>query len=200
LWRDSLPLADSPAEAYLALRGIEDHSGKLRYHPATVLGSGAGRRILPAMIASVETDLGLVAVQRTFLDLADLLHKPLPKPKVALGLLGTGAIRLAEPLDELGLAEGIEDAHSAMAWFATPTWALGGVERLGLVAIPAQVRRIIVYADHGAPAERCYKKAFDHLSANDREVVRCLAPRGEDWNDAWRRHLRDRSGDATKPR
>lgn len=190
LWRESLPLAGSPAEAYLAARGVADQSGKLRYHPKVVYGSGARRRVLPAMIAAVETDLGVIAVQRTFLDLDNLLHKPLVKPKAALGLLGTGAIRLATPALELGLAEGIEDALSAMRWFGTPTWALAGVERLGLVAIPSSVRRIIVYADHGAPAERCYAQALDHLAGSGREVVRRLAPHREDWNDAWRRQQR----------
>lgn len=188
LWHDSLPLAGSPAEAYLAARGVACRSPKLRYHPAAVLGAGANRRTMPAMIAAVENDLGIVAVQRTFLDLDDLLHKPLRKPKVALGLLGHGAIRLAEPEEELGLAEGVEDALSAMQWFGTPTWALGGVERLALVAIPPQVRRIIVYADHGAPATRCYEKAIAHIEADGRDVVRRLAPHGDDWNDAWRRH------------
>ena len=190
LWRESLPLAGGPAEAYLAARGVADRSGKLRYHPKVIYGSGAGRRVLPAMIAAVETDLGVIAVQRTFLDLDNLLHKPLVKPKAALGPLGGGAIRLAAPNRELGLAEGIEDALSAMQWFGTPTWALAGVERLGLVAIPSSVRRIIVDADHGAPAERCYAQALDHLAGSGREVVRCLAPHREDWNDAWRRQQR----------
>lgn len=194
LWRESVPIKGTPAEAYLRLRGVEDHSGKLRYNPATVLGSGAARRQLPAMIAAVENELGIVAVQRTFLDLDDLLHKPLRKPKVALGVLGEGAIRLAEPAEELGLAEGIEDALSALAWFGTPTWALGGVERLATVEIPPQVRRVVVYADHGAAADRCYRKALAHLEAHDREVVRRLAPNRDDWNDAWRRHLAARTG------
>ncbi|RVT90552.1 hypothetical protein EOD43_18720 [Sphingomonas crocodyli] len=189
LWRESVPIAGTPAQDYLRLRGLEDRSGKLRYNPATILGAGAARRALPAMIAAVESELGIIAVQRTFLDLEDLLHKPIRKAKRALGLLGQGAIRLAEPEDELGLAEGVEDALSAMSWFGTPTWALGGVERLALVAIPEHVRRIIVYADHGAPAARCYARALPHLEAGGREVVRRLASAREDWNDAWRRHL-----------
>jgi hypothetical protein len=45
-----------------------------------------------------------------------------------------------------------------MAWFGTPTWALGGVERLGLVAIPERVKRIIVYGDRGAAAAAMLKK------------------------------------------
>lgn len=31
----------------------------------------------------------------------------------------------------------------------TPTWALGGVERLAFVAIPEKVRQVIVYGDRG---------------------------------------------------
>lgn len=142
------------------------------------------------MIASVENDLGLVAVQRTFLDPGDVLHKPIPKPKVALGLLGTAAIRLAPATDELGLAEGIEDARSAMEWFGTPTWALGGVERLAFVAIPEKVRRVIVYGDRGRAAERLLEKARDYLTANGRELISRVPEHHDDWNDAWRAHLR----------
>jgi hypothetical protein len=159
LWKASQPIAGSPAADYLAARGLAPPYPRcLRYNPRTIVGAGERRRYFPAMIAAVENDLGVVAVQRTCLDLADILHKPLPKPKIALGLLGDAAIRLAPADEELGLAEGIEDALSAMAWFGTPTWALGGVERLGLVAIPERVKRIIVYGDRGAAAAAMLKK------------------------------------------
>ena len=187
LWKASQPIAGSPAAEYLAARGLPPPYPRcLRYNPRTIVGAGERRRFFPAMIAAVENDLGVVAVQRTCLDLADILHKPLPKPKIALGLLGDAAIRLAPAGEELGLAEGIEDALSAMAWFGTPTWALGGVERLGLVAIPERVKRIIVYGDRGAAAAAMLKKARPHLTANGREVVLRLPERHADWNDAWR--------------
>nr|QBM06437.1 hypothetical protein [uncultured bacterium] len=187
LWKASQPIADSPAADYLAARGLPPPYPRcLRYNPRTIVGAGERRRFFPAMIAAVENDLGVVAVQRTCLDLADILHKPLPKPKIALGLLGDAAIRLAPADEELGLAEGIEDALSAMAWFGTPTWALGGVERLGLVAIPAPVKRIIVYGDRGAAAAAMLRKAHPHLTANGRELIHRLPERHADWNDAWR--------------
>lgn len=187
LWKASQPIADSPAADYLAARGLPPPYPRcLRYNPRTIVGAGERRRFFPAMIAAVENDLGVVAVQRTCLDLADILHKPLPKPKIALGLLGDAAIRLAPADEELGLAEGIEDALSAMAWFGTPTWALGGVERLGLVAIPARVKRIIVYGDRGAAAAAMLRKAHPHLTANGRELIHRLPERHADWNDAWR--------------
>ena len=93
LWNASVPITGTLAEDYLVARGLSAPYPKaLRFNPATIFGSGADRRVMPAMIAAVENDLGLVAVQRTFLDPSDVLRKPIPKPKVALGLLGTAAI------------------------------------------------------------------------------------------------------------
>ena len=189
LWKASTPLAGTLAEEYLCARGLSAPFPRvLRFNPSTVLGSGDNRRIMPAMIAAVENDLGVVAVQRTFLDPDAVLRKPIAKPKVSLGLLGQAAIRLAPATDELGLAEGIEDALSAMEWFGTPTWALGGVERLAFVAIPEKVRRVIVYGDRGRAAERLLEKARDHLTANGRKLVNRVPDYHDDWNDAWRAH------------
>lgn len=193
LWSASVPIAGTLAEDYLHARGLSGPFPRcLRFNPRTVLGSGPTRQTMPAMIAAVENDLGLVAVQRTFLDPDDVLRKPVIKPKVSLGLLGTAAIRLAPATEELGLAEGIEDALSATEWFGTPTWALGGVERLAFVAIPEKVRRVIVYADRGRAAERLLEKARDHLGADGRELVSRVPEHHEDWNDAWRANLRNR--------
>jgi hypothetical protein len=193
IWQASKPVAGTLAEEYLRARGLSPPFPRaLRFNPATVLGSGADKRIMPAMIAAVENDLGLVAMQRTFLNPDDVLRKPILKPKVALGLLGTAAIRLAPASDELGIAEGIEDALSAMHWFGTPTWALGGVERLAFVAIPEKVRRVIVYADRGRAAERLLEKARDHLTANGREMICRVPEHHDDWNDAWRANLETR--------
>lgn len=198
LWKASVPIAGTLAEDYLLARGLSGpYPRSLRFNPATILGSGSAKRVMPAMIAAIENDEGVIAVQRTFLDPADVLRKPIPKPKVSLGLLGTAAIRLAPATDELGLAEGIEDALSATAWFGTPTWALAGVERLAFVAIPEKVRRIIVYADRGEAAERLLEKAREHLTGNGRELVPQVPKLHKDWNDAWRAHLRAPAQGAT---
>ena len=195
LWMASRPIAGTIGEDYLNARGLSGPFPRvLRFNPTTVLGSGKTKRIMPAKIAAFENDLGIVAVQRTFLDPLDLLHKPIAKPKVSLGLLGTSAIRLAPATDELGLAEGIEDALTVMEWFGTPTWALGGVERLALVDIPERVRRVIVYSDRGPAAERLLHKAREHLTASGRELIN-RPPPGQhgDWNEAWRAHRANRT-------
>lgn len=194
LWKASRPIAGTLAEDYLLARGLSPpFSRSLRFNPATILGSGAAKRTMPAMIAAVENDLGVIAVQRTFLDPENVLRRPIPKPKVSLGLLGTAAIRLAPATDELGLAEGVEDAQSATEWFGTPCWALGGVERLAFVAIPEKVRRVIVYSDRGRAAERLLEKAHDHLTANGRELVSRVPEHHNDWNDAWRARLQSQT-------
>ena len=198
LWNSSVPIAGTLAESYLRARGLSGPLPKaLRFNPSTILGSGTARRVMPAMVAAVENDLGVVAVQRTFLDPDHVLRKPIAKPKVSLGLLGTAAIRLAPSTDELGLAEGIEDALTAMEWFGTPTWALGGVERLALIAIPERVRRVIVYADRGRAAERLLEKAREHLTANGRELTCRVPDSHDDWNDAWRAKLHPQSSEST---
>lgn len=190
LWKAGVPVAGTFAEDYLLARGLSGPFPRaLRFNPTTILGAGPDRRAMPAMIAAVENDIGLVAVQRTFLDPDNVLRRPIRKPKVALGLLGTAAVRLAPATDELGLAEGIEDALSAMEWFGTPTWALAGVERLAFVAIPEKVRRVIVYRDRGRAADRLIEKSRDHLTANGRELVSRVPDHHDDWNDAWRAHL-----------
>lgn len=200
LWKASVPIVGTLAEEYLLARGLSPpYSKALRFNPATILGSGPTKRIMPAMIAAAENDMGVVAVQRTFLDPEDVLRKPIPKPKVSLGLIGTAAIRLAPATDELGLAEGIEDALSAIEWFGTPTWALGGVERLAFVAIPERVRRVIVYADRGRAAERLLEKARDHLTANGRELISRPPEYHDDWNDAWRARLQRTAAAAGRP-
>src|SRR3546814_10944153 len=92
------------------------------------------------MIAAVRNALGLVAVHRTFLDPTNILRRPFHNTKLPLGLLGSGSVRFGEPDDVLGIAEGIQDALSAIAWFPLPVWAVLGAERYAQVGIPSHVK------------------------------------------------------------
>lgn len=188
LWQKSVALEGTPAEAYLEARRLYTQTPELRFNAQTVIGKGKDRRMLPAMIAAVRNELGLVAVHRTFLDPSDILRRPFRKPKLALGLLGTGSVRFGEPAEELGLAEGIEDALSALDWFDMPVWAVLGAERYAHVGIPAHVRRIVVFGQRNAAARTCLARARDHLSSNGRRVEEWVPSLHDDWNDA----LRDR--------
>jgi DNA primase len=111
----------------------------IREHPA--LWCPDRRDKLPALIAAFQGSSGRVtAVQRIWLE-PEYIEAGDPKgarlkdaKKMAKGVLGDGAMRLAKPGPIMGLAEGLETALAAGRLYSTPTWALGGVSRLGYPA------------------------------------------------------------------
>ena len=94
LWAAARPIERSPAEAYLLGRGLALPVSDLRYHPRTPHGRGPQAIFRPALLAAVRDESGLVAVHRTFLDPRSARLADLPVPKLALGRLGQGAVRL----------------------------------------------------------------------------------------------------------
>ena len=185
LWRCARALKDSPAVAYLLKRGLTQLSPDLRFHPETPLGPREGVRFLPAMLAAVRTDLGVIAVHRTFLDVSCAGLAAFDRPKRALGSLQHGAVRLAMPRGgRLGLAEGIETALSAIQLFGVPCWATLGNERFGLVTIPESVRELHLFLDNDAGGDLAEERAREAYACDGRRIV-ARRPSGadEDWND-----------------
>lgn len=185
LWRGADALGGSPAEAYLIKRGLTQHSSDLRFHPRTPLGPLGAVRFLPAMLAAVRTDLGVIAVHRTFLDASTGRLAGFDRSKRALGSLQRGAVRLAMPRGgRLGLAEGIETALSAMQLFGIPCWATLGNERFGLLAIPESVRELHLFVDNDAGGDLADERARKAYACGDRRITTMRpATLGEDWND-----------------
>ena len=106
LWREAEAFEGSLAASYLEQRGIALYSADLRFHARTPLGQRPDVRFLPAMLAAVRTDEGIVAVHRTFLDRLTGGRAAFERPKRALGSLGIGAVRLASPRGgRLGLTQ-----------------------------------------------------------------------------------------------
>src|SRR3546814_8038338 len=56
LWREASLLAGSPAERYLAARGITISSSDLRFHPHMPLGPTGAVRFLPDLVPAVRKD------------------------------------------------------------------------------------------------------------------------------------------------
>ena len=185
LWRDASSLADSPAARYLAGRAVTTSSPELRFHPRMPLGPKDTVRFLPAMVAAVRNDAGVLALHRTFLDPAGRGLALFDGPKRALGSLGSGAMRLAFPRGgRLGLAEGIETALSAMQLFGIPCWATLGNERFGLVTIPESVRALHLFVDNDAGGVLADERARKTYACEGRRIAtRCPGRPGADWND-----------------
>jgi putative DNA primase/helicase len=191
LWQSATTISDSPAVQYLAHRGLLRGSDQLRYLARTPLGPRGAVHFLPAMLAAVTTDIGVIAVHRTFIDLASGKLAAFERPKRALGTLGCGAVRLAPPVQgRLGLAEGIENALSAMQLFDIPCWATLGNERFGLVAIPESVGELHLFIDNDAGGALAEQRALKAYAAPNR-VIHSRAPAlpGFDWNDELKSRL-----------
>lgn len=193
VWGGARPIAGTPAERYLESRGVSADSPELRYHPRTPHGPRPLTRFRPALIAAVRDEGGLVAVHRTFLDPRGRGLAPIDEPRCGLGRFGSGAVRLGGIAPRLGLAEGIETALSASALFGLPCWATLGTERFRLVAVPPEVKELVLFLDNdagGRRAEALARAAFAHLP------IQAEYPRraGADWNDVLRAAIRRRRG------
>jgi len=192
LWRGAAILAGSPAERYLASRGIAISSPDLRFHLRMPLGPNGAVRFLPALVAAVRNDAGVLALHRTFLDPDRDRLAAFERPKRALGSLGSGAVRLAWPRGgRLGLAEGVESALSAMQLFGIPCWATLGNERFGIVTIPESVRELHLFVDNDAGGLLAEERACEAYACEGRRIVTRRPERtDDDWNDVLMRRVR----------
>ena len=185
IWANARHLPHTPALKYLRLRGINTVSPG-RYDPAAVTYECGDKLTLPALILPIEDSRGVTAIQRIFLDRdTGMKTARLDGAKRTLGNPDGGAIRIgAVPDDILHLAEGLEDACSAMLINKLPhCWAACGVERYGQIEIPASVRKVIIWSQHGKEAADAIKRAKLRLTENDRALEIYLPPPGGDWND-----------------
>ncbi len=181
IWRASRPAPLTPVESYLHHRNITiPIPPSLRYNPATKykpLGL-----TLPAMIAGVQSPARkIVAVHRTYLRLNGRGKAGVSTPKMALGPIAHGAVRLGPAGPVLGIAEGIETGLSVMQLFGVPVWcALGS--RLDRVALPKEVQRVIIFADSGEAGMDAANRALDAFNEQGRQTEICVPDLG-DFND-----------------
>jgi hypothetical protein len=194
LWKEARPIsAQCPAAAYLAARGFTQLHPSLRYHSLVPLGRKHHVRFRPALLAALEDDTGVVALERLFLDVPPgMPANDLDPPKRMLGRPLGAAVRFGAASDVLGLAEGWETAWSAHILLGIPVWATLGAERLPLVTVPDRVRRLVLLPDNDDPGRRGAQLASDAHARPERRIVTRFAPGGcNDWNDRMRRKGRE---------
>ena len=68
IWDEARRVQGTPAEAYLAARGLRAGSAALRFHARTPHGRGPCAEFRPALIAAVRDEGGLTGIHRTFID------------------------------------------------------------------------------------------------------------------------------------
>jgi putative DNA primase/helicase len=186
------PIAGSAAERYLAARGLVVPAGAdLRFHPdLTHWEAKAG---FPAMLGLVCDRAGeVIGLHRTWLEERPdgvVAKAPVPKPRMMLGKVAGGAVRLAPFTGEtaLGICEGIETGLAVMtACQNLPVWVTLSTSGLEQVKLPPDARRVIILADNDASGAglRAAETAARRLRMEGREAVIAQPPMvGQDFND-----------------
>jgi len=179
LWHRAKSITGTLAERYLT-----QHRGLAGPFPPALRFLGGGN--LPALVAAVsQSDRRVIAVQITFLRETDGAKAKVHAPRLTVGKLGTGAVRLAAADTELGLAEGTETALAAMELSGVPCWATLGSQRLDKIAIPSSATEIHVFADNDQAGNLAAEKAAERYTRAGIKVLLRYPPEAcKDWNDA----------------
>ncbi len=191
--RAAQPAPGTPVEAYLRHRGIAiPIPPTLRYHPG-VRYERSGLA-LPCMVAAVQgPDRKVTAIHRTYLRDDGRGKAGVATPKMALGPIGAGAVRLGPAGPALGLAEGIETGLSAMVLFGLPVWAALSASRLDRLWLPPEAQEVHVFADNGTAGHEAAERAAGAYQVHGRRVFLRFPP--EDYGD-WNKILQGRKTEA----
>jgi len=183
IWNAAVDVPGTTAERYLYHRGITlPVPTSLRYAPS-ILHAPTGL-CLPAIIAAVRISQGAVsAIQRVFVRADGLGKADVAGPKLSLGPLGDGAVRLAAASEVMALCEGWETGLSALQLSGLPVWASLGASRMHRVRLPDIVHSVVIFADNDAAGH----EAAERTAQVHRDLGRCVEIRlpanGTDFND-----------------
>jgi putative DNA primase/helicase len=182
IWRASEPLPHTVAAEYLERRGIVLRPPSLRCR----IGK-------PALIAAVQAPDGkIIAIQQTRLTRDGA--KASDQPRMTLGSLGAGAVRLGPAGKVLGLAEGVESALAAMQMTGLTVWASIGASRLHAVELPAEVKIVHIFCDNDDAGQAAARRAGKmHAGLGRTAHLRSPPSHCGDWNDYLNFHA-DRDG------
>jgi putative DNA primase/helicase len=137
----------------------------------------------------VDGNDNFIAVHRTWLRADGSGKADLVEPKMSLGPIGGGAVRLAPPAPMLVVAEGIETALSATAATGMAAWSAINATNLARLPLPRAVEEVVILADNdrSGTGERAARCAAERWIAEGRRVRLALPPeQGQDANDLLR--------------
>ena len=189
LWRSAGPIRfDDAAGLYLRRRaGIVQVPDCLRFAP-WVRYQADPVTYHPCMIAMVrDAEDRPVTLHRTYLNKEGSKATVADPRRLMPGSLPAGsAVRLSEPAETMGIAEGIETALSAAFLSSMPVWAALTAGNLAGWVPPAGVRSVTIFGDNDVSftgQAAAYKLAHRLHAQGFAIVVEIPGVVGEDWNN-----------------
>jgi putative DNA primase/helicase len=144
----------------------------------------------PGLVAIVRNvSAGRIAIHRTYLTPDGARKADVPKPRMMLGSVAGGAVRLGDVSEHgvVGLAEGIETCLSVkQACPELPVWAALSSGNLELVVLPPEITRVVILADNDGEGVglKVAERAAGRFHAEGRRVWIAYPPAAsDDFND-----------------
>ena len=198
IWREGQPLAGTIGERYLRSRAIDlpTWPASLRFHPNLQLGPRRNGINYPAIVGAVQVPTReFRGVWRIYLRPNGTGKAPVENPRLGLGDIVTGALRLTPAAEEMVVGEGAETCLSVLV--ADPgrsVWAGLSASLMQRIELPQMVRRVLLLEENDPPDKRGRRASPDAVKAlaarllhEGREVRIVRMPAGfKDANDLLR--------------
>jgi DNA primase len=181
IWRAAQPISGTLAETYLRSRGLHlPLPDSLRFTSLRYGKKGSEHPVLVAAVASVDDKL--IGVQRTYLAPDGKGKATVPKPKLSLGRVSGGAIRLAPCAASLVVCEGLEDGLSLQQELGRAVWVAAGASMLPNLAFPAGVHTVAIGGDNDDAGRAAARKAGEAFTLRGIEARVFFPDDAKDFN------------------
>ena len=188
-WHEARSVAGTPAERYLASRGIVGPMPPtIRFGRVPLWRdkkTGADGRPFPALIAACQDVAGkIVGVQRVYLT-EDGQKARMTNPKYSLGQVRGCAVRLGPPAREIMLCEGPEDGLTLRQRHpGASVWVSLGTGAMPFVELPSIIKAVTLAGDNNAAGRDAVAAAGEAFTSQGRAVRAVYpGPTFKDWND-----------------
>lgn len=192
IWKETVPLVGTPAQPYLASRGVPYDGHALRWHPSCPFGKGVRVGCMIGLVRNIITNAPH-AIHRTAIgaDGSKLNHLG-SNGRLTYGPIGGGAIKLTPDEDVttvIAIGEGIETTLSIRRLpdlEAMPVWSVLAANQLAAFPLLPSVACLWIGVDNdeSGTGQRAADEATNRWAAARREVFRVKPKRiGADLND-----------------
>ncbi|KRA81624.1 CHC2 zinc finger domain-containing protein [Altererythrobacter sp. Root672] len=181
IWRSAGPASGTAAETYLRSRGLHlSIPPTIRFARLRYGKSGPEHPCLIAAVAGPDNKLS--GIQRTYLNAAGTGKAAVPKPKLSLGRVSGGAIRLAPVATSLVVCEGLEDGLSLQQELGRTVWVAAGASMLPAMRFPDIVTSVAIGGDNDEAGRAAVRKAAETFTARSLTVRTFFPIGGKDFN------------------